>query len=114
MLSVKWTSPRYMIPKFFQKPSLVTLGSGVLISIVQTEVHCVFKKDLKHMFSACIRSSFYAGKTGSLVASLNKNLPINQVPDKSCIAKTHSLEMSLLRPWVRGSIWQCGMLSVRK
>ena len=44
MLSVKWTSPSYMIPKFFQKPSLVTLGSGVLISIVQTEVHCVFKK----------------------------------------------------------------------
>lgn len=43
-----------------------------------------------------------------------KSLPINQVPDKSCIAKTHSLEMSLLRPWVRGSIWQCGMLSVRK
>jgi len=43
-----------------------------------------------------------------------KSLLINQVPDKSCIAKTHSLEMSLLRLWVRGSIWQCGMLSVRK
>ena len=30
-----------------------------------------------------------------------KSLLINQVPDKSCIAKTHSLEMSLLRLWVR-------------
>lgn len=49
---------------------------------------------------------------GSLVAPLKTNsLPINRVPNKSFTWKTHSLEMSLLRPSVRGSIWQCSMLS---